>query len=300
MYICYVDESGVEQIGFGTSHFVYLGLAVPAETWKTKDRQVSAILANYDLVGEEIHTGWILRRYTDQERIAGFDKLDGQARRKAVQAQRDTWLIRTAALKNRAQLDNLKKSLRKTEAYVHLTMDQRRQLVRDLADVVGGWTDSRLFAECCDKNTYGPPGPTQPIYEAAFTQMVQRFQAFLTHKGDYEKRELIGLLVHDHNQTISLKLTDMMRRFHANGTLRWVIDKIVETPLFVDSRLTAMIQLADLCAYATRRFFENNETDLFNRIYPRFDRTGVRVVGIRHYRHNHSACPCRVCRDHVK
>lgn len=300
MYICYVDESGVDQIGAGTSHFVYLGLAVPAETWKAKDKQVSGILGNYDLAGEEIHTGWLLRRYLEQERVADFGKMDSQARRKAVEAERNAWLLRTAALKSKSQLESLKKTLRKTQAYVHLRLGQRLQLVRDLADMVGGWIDSRLFAECCDKNTYGQQGPQKPIYESAFTQMVQRFQAFLTHKGDYDKQELLGMLVHDNNQTISLKLTDMMRRFHASGTLRWEIDKIIETPLFVDSRLTAMIQVADLCAYATRRFFENGETDLFNRIYGRFDRTGARVVGIRHYRHNRSHCPCRVCVDHVR
>jgi hypothetical protein len=253
MYICYVDESGVDQIGANTSHFVYLGLAVPAETWKAKDKQVSDILANYDLAGEEIHAGWVSRRYVDQERIAGFEKMDSLARRKAVEKEREAWLIRTAALKNKAQLENLKKSLRKTQSYIHLTVDQRRKLLRDLADMVGGWTDSRLFAECCDKSAYGPYGPSKPIYESAFTQMVQRFQAFLKHKGDYDKTELIGMLVHDHNQTVSLKLTDMMRRFHASGTLRWDIDRIIETPLFVDSKLTAMIQIADLCAYATRR-----------------------------------------------
>jgi hypothetical protein len=128
--------------------------------------------------------------------------------------------------------------------------------------------------------------------------MVQRFQAFLTFKGQHDGNDLIGMLVHDHNQTVSLKLTDMMRRFHARGVLRWQIDRIVETPLFVDSKLTAMIQIADLCAYATRRFFENGETDLFNRIYPRFDKAGARVVGIRHDRHNRAKCTRKVCLDH--
>jgi len=53
MYICYLDESGTEIVGSGTSHFVYLGLAIPAETWKQKDQQVSAVLAKYGLVGSE-------------------------------------------------------------------------------------------------------------------------------------------------------------------------------------------------------------------------------------------------------
>jgi hypothetical protein len=31
VYILYMDESGVEELGAGTSHFVLLGLVIPAE-----------------------------------------------------------------------------------------------------------------------------------------------------------------------------------------------------------------------------------------------------------------------------
>ena len=44
-----------------------------------------------------------------------------------------------------------------------------------------------------------------------------------------------------------------------------------------------MVQVADLVAYATRRFFDNGETDLFDRFYSRYDRTpGGLLVGLRH------------------
>lgn len=297
MYICYLDESGTDQLGSGTSHFVYLGLAIPAVTWKAKDRQISTVLAKYGLQEAEIHAGWIARRYIEQERVPDFEKLDHAARRAAVETERQKWLIKTAALKSKPILDNLKKNLRKTAAYVHLTVAERTKLLRELADLVGGWRDARLFCEACDKVSYGGKQPAIPLYEEAFTQLVSRFQAFLMHKGTRDNTDLFGLLVHDNNETVSRRLTEMMRRFHEAGTLWRNIDRIVETPLFVDSQITAMVQLADLCAYATRRFFENHETDLFDRFHPRFDRTGKRVVGIRHYRHL-SKCSCRVCVEH--
>lgn len=298
MYICYLDESGTDLIGSGTSHFVYTGLAIPIETWKEKDKQVSDILQGYEMRGAEAHAGWIARRYTEQERIAGFEGMDYAARRAAVAAERQTWLIRTAALKDKKTLEILKKNLRKTEPYVHLTRKEREQLLRDLANLVGTWHDARLFCDATDKASYsGKTPPTMPLYDSAFMQLVARFEAFLMHKGDRDNKALIGMLVHDNNQTVALRLTNMMRRFHAGGTEWRQIPHIVETPLFVDSSLTAMVQIADLCAYATRRFFEHNNTDLFDRIYKRFDRTGTRVVGIRHYRHE-TPCACRVCKDH--
>ena len=297
MYICYLDESGTEIVGSGTSHFVYLGLAVAAETWKAKDKEVSQILGKYDLTGREVHAAWLARRYADQEKIQGFDSMSWADRRKAVTTERNAWLVRTAALKTKEHLENLKKNLRKTADYIHLTLAERRALLRDLAEAIARWNDARLFAEACDKASFGTLLPPKPLYEEAFTQIINRFQAFLSHKGRYEKRDIFGLLVHDNNETVSRKLTETMRRFHVAGTFWWQIDRIVETPLFVDSTLTAMVQLADLCAYATRRFFENKEVDLFDRIYGRFDRTGTRVVGIRHYRY-HATCTCRVCKDH--
>jgi len=298
MYICYLDESGTDQVGSDTSHFVYLGLAIPAEAWKQKDRRVSEILAKYELQGAEIHAGWISRRFPEQEKIPGFEKLDHPHRHAAVMQNRREWLIKTAALGSKDKLDNLKKNLRKTEAYVHLTAGERTSLLRELADLIGGWRDVRLFCEACDKTCYSAAHPPEaPLYEAAFTQLVSRFQAFLHHKGLRDGNSLFGMLVHDNNETVARRLTETMRRFHKEGTLWRGIPQIVETPLFVDSRLTAMVQLADLCAYATRRFFENHETDLFDRIHPRFDRTGKRVVGIRHYRHR-AKCSCRVCTEH--
>jgi len=88
-----------------------------------------------------------------------------------------------------------------------------------------------------------------------------------------------------------------MRRFHSQGTLWASVERIIETPLFVDSSLTSMVQMADLCAYATRRFFENGEQDLLDRVFGRFDQAGGRVVGIRHYV-GAKPCGCKVCAAH--
>jgi hypothetical protein len=61
--------------------------------------------------------------------------------------------------------------------------------------------------------------------------------------------------------------TSLMRRFHKRGTLWTRIQRLIETPLFVDSSLTSLVQIADLCGYALRRYLENGERDLFERIF---------------------------------
>jgi len=86
-------------------------------------------------------------------------------------------------------------------------------------------------------------------------------------------------LIHDNNETVAKKHTVLMKKFHASGTLWTNLKNIIETPLFVDSQLTGMVQIADLCAYALRRYLENNETELFDLVFQRADRKGVMVVG---------------------
>lgn len=293
--MCYLDESGVQE-NTGTSHFVLVGLAILAEHWKQYETQIAQRKKYYGLENSEIHTAWMARRYVEQEQIPDFEKLSWPDRKRAARIKRDEHLIRLAAHGTAKQLKAAKLNYRKTDAYVHLTLNDRSKILAELANIIGGWHDARLFAEVTDKqHVYAVPHQYTP-FEFSFTELVQRFEYFLRHRGKSLDANLYGLLIQDNNPTIAHRLTAMMRRFHAQGT-RWAsIDHIIETPLFVDSHLTSMVQMADLCGYAIRRFFENSETDLFNRIYSRFDRVGTSVVGIRHY--TATGCTCKVCHDH--
>ena len=84
-----------------------------------------------------------------------------------------------------------------------------------------------------------------------------------------------------------------MKRFHRTGTFWTSIKRIIETPFFVNSELTSLIQIADLCSYSVRRYLENGETNLFNRIKKRIDRKNGKIVGIRHFTDN--SCSCELC-----
>jgi hypothetical protein len=292
MHLCYLDESGVPELNQGTTHFVLLGLSIEAGDWRNQDRAVSVVKRKFGLADAEIHTGWMTRRYLGQEKTPNFQTLDWPTRRAQVRAARDAQLIKEDALRGSVAARELRKSYRKTDAYVHLTLDQRRDCLRELADLIGGWGNSRLFAHSIDKTSFKVTPPAIPPREEAFTHVVSRFDRFLTDTGD---QQAIGLLAHDHDDTAADRITQLMRQFHATGTMWGNIKRIVETPFFVDSRLTVGVQLADLCAYATRRFCEKAETDLFDRIWPRFHRVGLRVVG--HYVGTRR-CGCRICLEH--
>jgi hypothetical protein len=291
--IAYLDESGTPELSGSTTHLVLVALVIPGHTWKAKDQEILAIKQEFGLDQRELHAAWLSRRYVEQEHIAGFAGLSYADRTKAVEAAREVWLLKRAALKGVASLRELKKNLAKTAPYVHLTHAERREVLRRVAEAVGRWTDAVLFAECIDKQALSRAGTTPP-FEEAFDQVVTRFHRYLTRQRPQE----YGLLVQDQNDTVSERLTTLMRQFHQRGT-RWTgqIPLLVETPLFVDSRLTSMVQVADLCSYALRRYVENAEQQLFDLVYSRGDCHQGRCVGIRHYRGG-KACSCTICVNH--
>jgi Protein of unknown function (DUF3800) len=291
MYLCYVDESGTSEIPGTTSHFILAGIAIPIWHWRTSDRAIYAILARYGLGGKELHTAWLLRPYLEQSRIPNFERLDWAARRAAVEVERNRYLLRLQVAKRSQTYRQAKKTYAHTQSYTHLTLDERRALVREVADSVSNWGYARLFAECIDKIHFDPTRTGRTIDEQAFEQVVSRFEQYLENTGGN-----YGLLVHDNNETVARKHTNLMRHFHQQGTLWTSIDRIIETPLFVDSSLTSMVQVADLCSYALRRYLENTETDLFRKIFTRADRVGATVVGVRHF--SDFTCECEICQGH--
>ena len=295
MYLCYVDESGTSDVPGNTSHFILAGLCIPIDQWKRCDADIDTIKAKYALRDQEVHIAWLLRAYLEQSRIAGFAALTYQQRRTEVQMLRRAELLRLQSRNLSKQYRQVRKNYRETEAYIHLTVDERRALASELAACIAGWPFARLFAECIDKVYFDPVITGRSIPEQSLEQLVSRFQLYLKSVATGTSATF-GMLIHDNNATVARRHTDLMKTYHRSGTLWTDIDNIAETPLFVDSQLTGMVQVADLCAYSLRRYLENNETVLFDQIFKVTDRRGGVAVGVRHYARQ--PCPCRICAEH--
>ena len=297
MIICYIDESGTPNIPGNTSHYVLAGLAIAIDKWKYCEKKVNEIKKKYHLEGAEIHTGWILRLYLEQSRIGNFEKLDTATRRYEVEKYRKAELLRLQSNPTKQkQYHRTKKNYKQTESYIHLTFDERRQFATEIAKMIGSWSFSRLFAEGIDKIYFNPTAASSSIDEQAFEQVVSRFEQYLKIYSKTTGEKKFGLLVHDNNPTVCKKHTQMMKSFHRVGTLWTSIRNLIETPLFVDSQLTSMVQLADLCCYSIRRYLEKNEDFLFKEIFKRADSKGSRIVGVRHFSDN--TCRCDICQSH--
>jgi hypothetical protein len=297
VYFCYIDESGTPEIPGNTSHYVLAGLSIPISYWKKCEKGITSLKQRYDLQDSEIHTGWILRKYLEQSRIVGFETMNHTQRRHEVEKIRKAELLKLQKSQNRSHYKQTRKNYRQTEAYIHLTHDERIEFIQKLADLVGSWKFARLFAECINKIHFDPNRAKQTIDEQALEQLVSRFEQYMKNISKSPKvSKLFGTLIHDNNETVSKKHTALMKKFHRQGTLWTSIEHIIETPFFVNSELTSLVQIADLCCYSLRRYFENNESDLLNRIQSRFDRKkNGKIVGVRHFTDTNCQCMFCVC-----
>ena len=214
MYLCYIDESGTSAVPGNTSHFVLAGISIPIYHWKDADREVSKILNIYGLQNEEFHTAWILRKYLEQSRIDDFSIKNWDERRSAVIQERNTYLLQLQRSQKLKTYKQVKKNYKHTASYIHLTWDERKQLVKEVADCVGNWGFARLFAECIDKTHFNPSRSQRTIDEQAFEQIVSRFEQYLAKFDSGNQNNNYGLLVHDNNQTVAKKHTELMRNFH--------------------------------------------------------------------------------------
>ncbi|WP_078129763.1 DUF3800 domain-containing protein [Leptospira alexanderi] len=294
MYLCYLDESGTPSIPGNTSHYVLAGLSIPVKFWSTCEKQIDTIKRKYNLAGVEIHTGWILRPYYEQQNILNFELLDHAPRKQEVEKFRISEIHKLQRQKNSKRLKQTKKNFRETTPYTHLTYTERRDFITEIAQTIANWSYARLFAECIDKLHFNPAITSRSLDEYALEQIVNRFHRYLENMDrSAQVPESYGLLIHDNNETVEKRHTDLMRHFHNHGTFWGNITKIIETPLFVDSKLTSMIQIADLCSYSLRRYLENSEDALFNLIFQRADRINNSVVGVRHF--TSQTCNCRIC-----
>lgn len=297
VYFCYIDESGTPQVPGNTSHYVLCGISIPVKCWKKCDVAINKIKAKYSLSDCEIHTGWIVRSYLEQNKIPDFESMSYEDRRSEVIKQRKAEIFRVKKQNNPKALKQLKKNYKQTEAYIHLSYNERIAFIKEIADQIGSWKFARIFAECIDKVFFDPTKSKLSTDEQAFEQIVSRFEHYLDNLS-YGDEPTYGLLIHDNNDTVSRKHTDLMKGFHKKGTLWTSIKHIIETPLYVNSELTGMVQIADLCSVALRRYFENGETDLFDRIKHRFDSHRGAIVGVRHF--TEADCQCEICESHRK
>ncbi|MGV0761560.1 DUF3800 domain-containing protein [Tistrella mobilis] len=150
--------------------------------------------------------------------------------------------------------------------------------VQAVVDILNLLSDRQLklkvYACVIEKKLFKP----EDILARAFEDVANCFDGFLKslyHKND-PQRGLVILDKSNYEETIQTLSHVFKHVGHATGRLR----NFAEVPLFLDSKASRLIQMADLVAYWIFRHFESGDSRGFDLIRPHFARYGTREAPV--------------------
>ena len=147
-------------------------------------------------------------------------------------------------------------------------------LEQSLRIIAESHPSNRIFAVAVKKATISPQDPIT----YAFEQLASRFDYYLQrlHRNGDTQRGIIVFDKSTYETTIQALATDFRTVGHTWGVIR----NLAEVPLFLESKASRLIQVADIIAYAIFRHFEHNDSRFFSIIQDRFDAEGGIVHGL--------------------
>lgn len=172
----------------------------------------------------------------------------------------------------------------------NMDRQEAQGIIKAVLKVVAKSSDTaRAFACAVHKESY----PTGDPVERAFEDLCSRFDLYLSRRKATGDRQS-GLLILDESAH-ETSLQKMAREFRTLGT-RWrVIKSLAETPLFVDSRASRLVQVADHIAYAVFRRYNASDATYFDIVASKFDSFEGTVHGLAHKQTNNPTCMCIAC-----
>lgn len=123
----------------------------------------------------------------------------------------------------------------------------------------------RLFAAVIEKNAM-----ISGHVEHAFEQISTRFDMFLKRKYNRHDDPQRGLILFDKSST-ERRIQSLARDFKYSGHTWGKTANYAEVPVFLDSKSSRLIQLADLIAFSIFRYYEHGDDSLFSVISQCFD-----------------------------
>ncbi len=183
--------------------------------------------------------------------------------------------------------------------WASVSQQARHRLVRAVFRHLGKWTspagrEPKFFGVIVHK----PSFPTKAM-ERAHEELFARFDEFITRlhqRGDSHR----SLVVADDSSYEGL--LQVLSSQWKKGVRLGPLHGLIEVPLYVDSKMSRLVQAADFVAWGIWQYYENGHAEHLQKIHPRFDADGGVQHGLAHLRRYYKWCPCAPChsrRNHV-
>lgn len=155
--------------------------------------------------------------------------------------------------------------------------DQRKEVLVSALSLI---TEKklRLFAAVIDKSSCEEG---EDLTKMLFEQTTSRFDHFLSRINAQKRRSIKekGILIVDRAKK-ELEIQRFALDFKHRGYTWGKLKNMAEVPLFLDSRSSRLIQLADLVAFSIYRFFEHGDAECYDIIRNHFDSVRGRCHGL--------------------
>jgi hypothetical protein len=153
--------------------------------------------------------------------------------------------------------------------------DRHQAMVDALACVRDAHTSVSLFGVGVDRSLYSG----DPIADS-FECLASSFDRALVHMH-VRRNSQRGLIVFDKHKSEEA-IQSLARDFKELGHRWGLLRNMAEVPVFLDSRASRLIQVADLIAFSMKRRYQNGDSRFFDIIRERFYREGPQTVGLIH------------------
>jgi hypothetical protein len=179
------------------------------------------------------------------------------------------------------------------EPWSSIAREDRNRLVSKVYEIIASFGGNvTLFAVAMHKRSFPRAEPVQRTCE----EIAGHFDAYLARQEMEHPRgeKQRGLLVFDqsrHEKTLHALLAE----FRTTGASFGRVKHLVDVPMFTDSKLTRMLQLADFVAYAVFRRYQRHDSRFLDQIIHRFDQAGGKLHGLIHLMSNYQDCFCPAC-----
>lgn len=183
------------------------------------------------------------------------------------------------------------------EPWHSLRRPDRQQILIDLCDAIVSIPPKALylFGVAVHKASFDREDPV----EKAFHELCGHLDAFIEQanleleKGGKSKNR--GLMVLDCSRYAG-RLDKLLLEYRRKGGTKFGrVRNFADAPTFAKSETTRLLQAADVATYAVFRYYERNDTLLFNRLIGRFHETQGKIHGLMHLRAAWRECACPGC-----
>ncbi len=170
---------------------------------------------------------------------------------------------------------------------------EREERISTIKRVLSKLDDARqcpLFGCAIHKASFHDQDPVR----LAFEDLSSRFNLYLEHLST-NGNPARGMIVID-KSSYELGLQSLASEIRRTGN-RWGNQNrnICEVPLFVDSKSSRLIQLADHIAYAIFRRYSQNDLNYYNVIENKFYQLDGVIHGLAHKQLGRHTCTCPAC-----